>query len=151
MGLCIHHDIQSNRTLPSSKLFDLLGIKGHNVEYIQNVEYIRVPISCAGKERAAGWKRKMTQKWKSMDQFVRLQLSAVTKSSHLPNIREEIPREEVAQNHTHILDIAQYMPPLDDSVQIMLLISRDVIQALHVLDQRTGSAYTPYAQKLPLE
>lgn len=43
------------------------------------------------------------------------------------------------------------MPPLDDIVQIMLLISKDIIQALHVLDQRTGPAYTPYAQKLPLE
>lgn len=64
---------------------------------------------------------------KSMDQFVRLQLSAFTESSHLPNNREEILTEDVAQNHTHILDIAQYMPPLDDSVQIMLLISRDVI------------------------
>lgn len=40
-------DSQSNRTLPSSQLFDFLGIKGHNVEYK------RVPISCAGKERAA--------------------------------------------------------------------------------------------------
>lgn len=53
-------DSQNNRTLPSSQLFDLLGNKGHNVEYIQNVEYIRVPISCAGKERAAGRQRKMT-------------------------------------------------------------------------------------------
>lgn len=53
-------DSQNNRTLPSSQLFDLLGNKDHNVEYIQNVEYIRVPISCAGKERAAGRQRKMT-------------------------------------------------------------------------------------------
>lgn len=51
-------DSQSNRTLPSSQLFDLLGIKGHNVEYTQNVEYIRVPISCAGKEQAAESKEK---------------------------------------------------------------------------------------------
>lgn len=51
---------QSNRTLPSSQLFDFLGIKGHNVEYIQNVEHIRVPISYAGKERAAERQRKMT-------------------------------------------------------------------------------------------
>lgn len=51
---------QSNRTLPSSQLFDFLEIKGHNVEYIQNVEYIRVPISYAGKERAAKRQRKMT-------------------------------------------------------------------------------------------
>lgn len=47
-------DSQSNRTLPSSQLFDFLGIKGHNVEYK------RVPISCAGKERAAERQRKMT-------------------------------------------------------------------------------------------
>lgn len=51
-------DSQNNRTLPSSQLFDLLGNKGHNVEYIQNVEYIRVPISCAGKNELRGGKEK---------------------------------------------------------------------------------------------
>ena len=134
-------DDQSNRTLASSQLFDSLGIEGQDVEYILT--------SCAGKERAAG-RRAYGVVVESMDQNVILQLPSVTECSHLPNNREEIPTQEVAQNYAHLLDIAQYIPPLDESAQIMLLIGRDVIQAHHVLDQRIGPANTPYAQKLPL-
>ncbi|XP_062583176.1 uncharacterized protein LOC134244932 [Saccostrea cucullata] len=134
-------DDQSNRTLASTQLFDSLGIEGQDVEYILT--------SGAGKERAAG-RRAHCVVVESLDHSVRLQLPAVTECSHLPNNREEIPTPEVAQNYAHLLDIAQYIPPLDDGAQIMLLIGRDVIQAHHVLDQRIGPANAPYAQKLPL-
>eukprot|EP00105_Crassostrea_gigas_P017145 XP_011434807.1 PREDICTED: uncharacterized protein LOC105333498 [Crassostrea gigas] len=156
-------DDQSNRTLASSQLFDSLRIEGQDVEYILT--------SCAGKERALG-RRAYGVVVESIDQNVRLQIPAVTECSHLPNNREEIPTQEVAQNYTNLLDIAQYIPPLDDSmqillligrdviaqyisplddsVQILLLIGRDVIQAHHVLDQSIGPDNTPYAQILPL-
>lgn len=67
-------DSQSNRTLPSSQLFDLLIIKEHNVEYIQNVEYIRstyVP-HVQEKKELRGRQRKNDIEVESMDQFVKL-------------------------------------------------------------------------------
>lgn len=59
---------------------------------------------------------------KSMDQNVRLQLSAVTECSNLPNNRVEIPTQEMVENYCHLLNIAQYIPLLDDSAHFMLLI-----------------------------
>jgi hypothetical protein len=74
---------------------------------------------------------------------------AVTECGHLPNNREEIPTPDVAQNYSHLHDITQHIPPLDDNDKIMLLIGRDAIQAHYVLNQRFGPPGAPYAQELP--
>lgn len=81
----------------------------------------------------------------SIDQNVRLQLPAFTECRHLPNNREEIKTQEIPKNYNHLLDIAQNIPHLDDSAQIISFFGRDAIQAHHVLHQRIGPANTPYA------
>lgn len=106
-------DDHNNRTLESSQLFDSPEFEGHDVKYIR--------ISCVGKEQAAG-RRAYGVVVKSMDQNVQLQLSAVTECSNLHNNRVEIPTREMVENYCHLLDIAQYIPLLDDSAHFMLLI-----------------------------
>ncbi|CAC5400192.1 unnamed protein product [Mytilus coruscus] len=67
----------------------------------------------------------------------------------IPNNRNEIPTCDVAANYQHLASIAQFIPPLDAEAKI-ILIGRDLMQAHHVLDQKIGKPYQPYAQRLKL-
>lgn len=111
-------DDQRNRTLASSQLFDSFEIEGEDVDYILT--------SCAEKERGAGRKVNGVVV-EPMYQHVRFQLPAVTESSHLPNNRKEIPTQKIAPNYAHLYDLAPYIPPLDESALIMLLIGSYVM------------------------
>jgi hypothetical protein len=106
-------DDQSNRSLVSSQLFDSLGMEGQEIEYTLT--------SCSGKEQAVG-RGAHNIEVESLDHSVQLQLPAVTECSHLPDNREEIPTPDVAQNYSHLHDIAQHIPQLDDNARIILLI-----------------------------
>nr|XP_034320016.1 uncharacterized protein LOC105322041 [Crassostrea gigas] len=72
------------------------------------------------------------------------------KCNDIPNNRHEIPSPAVADNYTHLHDIAPFISDLDDGAEIELLIGRDLVTAHHVLDQRVGEEGLPYGQKLPL-
>lgn len=63
---------------------------------------------------------------------------------------EEIATPEVTLHHSHLLDITKHIRPLDDNCHILLLIGRDLIEALHVLHQIFGPPKAPYAQQLRL-
>lgn len=84
-------DDQSNRSLSSSQLFDLLGIEGKDVE--------NMLISCSEKKQAVG-RRAHNIVVESMDRSILLQIPVATECSHLPDNREEIPTPEIAQNYT---------------------------------------------------
>lgn len=134
-------DDQSNITLASSRMFDLLGINGQETEYILT--------SCSGKIRTAG--RKVNNLIiESLDQNVQLNLPTVIECNNLPENRNEIPTPEVGQNYLHLQDIAYLIPQIDNEAHIIMLIRRDVIKAHHLLDHRVGPANTPCGQKLPL-
>lgn len=67
-----------------------------------------------------------------------------------PNIREDIQSPAAARHHPHLTTIAKYLPEIDDFVQIMLSIGRDLSEAHHDLEQFTGPCHSPYAQRLLL-
>ncbi|XP_050419539.1 uncharacterized protein LOC126832715 [Patella vulgata] len=134
-------DDQSNRTLGSPRLFDLLAVKCEETEYVLT--------SCSGKVRTAG--RKINGiVLESLDQTVQLDLPTIIECNQMPDNRNEIPTPDVARSYSHLHDIAHHIPPIDENAHIILLIGRDVIKAHHVLDHRIGPANTPYAQKLPI-
>ena len=55
----------------------------------------------------------------------------------------------MALHHAHLVDIADFIPPIYSCSDMLLLIGRDMPEAHHVLDQRIGPVGSPYAQKLP--
>ncbi|CAG2199879.1 unnamed protein product [Mytilus edulis] len=134
-------DDQSNRTLASSQLFDMLAVEGDETEYTL--------VSCSGKVRTTG-RRTNGLVVESIDRAVQLDMPTVIECENLPDNRNEIPTPEVAESFYHLQDIAHHIPQIDNEAHIMMLIGRDVISAHHVLDQRIGLANLPYAQKLRL-
>jgi hypothetical protein len=79
-----------------------------------------------------------------------IRLPTVMECDNVPDIRNEIPHPEVAKAYPHLRDIADYIPPLCDKADILLLIGRDLPDAHHVLDQCTGGPGDPFGQKLHL-
>lgn len=134
-------DDQSNRTLARSNFFQLLNVNAKEIEYTLS--------SCAGIVVTSG-RTAHDLVVESLDGSSRLELPNVLECNEIPNSRDEIPTPEVAFYHSHLNDISEYIPPLDTSAAIMLLIGRDLPEAHHVYDQRTGPKGSPYAQNLKL-
>ncbi|XP_062594609.1 uncharacterized protein LOC134256031 [Saccostrea cucullata] len=132
-------DDQSNRSLARSEFFDYFNENAHEIEYVLS--------SCSGYISTTG---RQTSGYiiESLDGSTRLSLPTLIECNQIPNMREEIPTPEVAKYHEHLRDIADEIPPYDQDAPILLLIGRDMIAAHHVLDQRIGHNYAPYAQKL---
>jgi hypothetical protein len=134
-------DDQSNRSLVKPELLDILGIHTEQVPYKLS--------SCAGSVETFG-RRASGLVIESLDSSSKLDLPTLIECNQIPQIREEIPTPEVAQHHPHLNDIAEYIPPMDDSAEILLLIGRDLLEAHHIFDQRVGPRKSPFAQKLRL-
>ncbi|XP_061166393.1 uncharacterized protein LOC133175314 [Saccostrea echinata] len=134
-------DDQSNKSLATSAFFDAFGECGRETEYILS--------SCSGKSVSSG-RRASGYVVKSVDGSCTLSLPYVIECNDIPNNRHEIPSPAVADNYTHLHDIAPFIPDIDDVSGIELLIGRDLVTAHHVLDQRVGEEGLPYGQKLPL-
>lgn len=134
-------DDQSNRTLARSDFFDLLNVNAKEIEYTLS--------SCAGIVVSSG-RTAHALVVESLDGSSRLELPNILECNEIPNSRDEIPTPEVARYHLHLNDISEYIPPLDTSAVIMLLIGRDLPEAHHVYDQRIGPKGSPYAQNLKL-
>ncbi|XP_062614379.1 uncharacterized protein LOC134276120 [Saccostrea cucullata] len=134
-------DEQSNRSLAVSQFFNAFGESGSEMEYVLS--------SCAGKFHTAG-RRASGYMVESIDGTCTLQLPDLIECNDIPNNREEIPSPEVAQGFPHLKDIAHFIPPVEESIDIELLIGRDLIMAHHVLDHRIGKDNLPYGQQLPL-
>ncbi|XP_062610110.1 uncharacterized protein LOC134271902 [Saccostrea cucullata] len=86
----------------------------------------------------------------SLDGSTVLKLPTLVECSDIPNNRDEIPSPEVALQYQYLHDIAPFILPVNEDVEIELLIGRDLIMAHHVLDQRISVDHSPYAQRLPL-
>lgn len=134
-------DEQSNCTLARSELFDFFNIQSESEAYTL--------FSCSGQSTCSG--RKVNGLVvESIDGSCRFNLPTVIECDEIPANRQEIATPEVADTYPHLQDIAIHMMPLDEDVNILLLIGRDLGDVHHVLEQRVGPPNTPHAQKLHL-
>ncbi|XP_062581855.1 uncharacterized protein LOC134243624 [Saccostrea cucullata] len=133
-------DDQSNRSLATTHLLDLLDVNSEEVEYSL--------ASCAGSFVFSG---RVAEDCvvESLDGSVKLNLPPLIECNNIPDVREEIPTPEIARHYTHLMDIQEFIPPLSEA-RTLLLIGRDLPGAHHVLDQRVGSGNEPFAQRLRL-
>ena len=134
-------DDQSNRSLAKSEFFTLFNLPNEEMEYTIS--------SCAGNLTVSG-RRANGLIIESLDGLTQLHLPTLIECDYIPSVREEIPTPEVARHHPHLRDIVEYIPPMDPTSNILLLIGRDLIEAHHVHGQRIGPRHSPYAQKLSL-
>lgn len=136
-------DDQSNKSLAKTEFFDTF-----------KNEYSLVPYqlsSCAGVLQTVGRRSKPgSLTISSIDDTCSFDLPSLTECNEIPNNKEEIPTPKVVRHLSHLHDIADYIPEMVQSSEILLLIGRDLIEVHHVLEQRTGPRGSPYAQKLPL-
>ncbi|CAC5374797.1 unnamed protein product [Mytilus coruscus] len=133
-------DEQSNSSLVHGDILDYFDIKAESRQYSLS--------SCSGKVMMNG-RRASGFVVQSLD-GQNLELPTLIECDMIPNNRNEIPTCDVAANYQHLASIAQFIPPLDAEAKILLLIGRDLMQAHHVLDQKIGKPYQPYAQRLKL-
>lgn len=133
-------DDQSNRSLATTHLLNLLDVNSEEVEYSL--------ASCAGSFVFSG---RVAEDCvvESLDGSTIMNLPALIECNNIPDVREEIPTPEIARHCTHLMDIQEFIPPLSEA-RTLLLIGRDLPAAHHVLDQRVGSGNEPFAQKLRL-
>ena len=134
-------DEQSNRSLAKPELFSKLNIKSEEFEYTLK--------TCSDTVVKSG-RRVKDCVLESLDGNVSYQLPTLTEYSQIPNIRDEIPTPTIAMHHPHLQDIASHIPEIDEEADILLLIGRDLIDAHHVIDQRTGPSGSSCAQCLEL-
>jgi len=133
-------DDQSNSTLARAEFFDRMS-----VPWSSATSYSLT--SCAGQRLMTG-RRAGNFVVESVDGMAFLELPVVTECSDIPDERAEIPTPEITQFHSHLQDVV--IPPLDTDAPILLLIGRDLPEAHHVYDQRTGPRGAPFAQKTVL-
>ncbi|CAG2256000.1 unnamed protein product [Mytilus edulis] len=133
-------DEQSNSSLVHGDILDYFGIEAESRQYSLS--------SCSGKVMMNG-RRASGFVVQSLDGQI-LELPTLIECDMIPNNRNEIPTCDVAAYYQHLASIAQFIPPLDAEAKILLLIGRDLMQAHHVLDQKIGKPYQPYAQRLKL-
>lgn len=69
----------------------------------------------------------------------------------IPNNRSEIPTPEATRYHAHLQHIANMIPPLDSTADILLLLDRDVLRVhKRVGEQINSPGNSPFAQKLDM-
>jgi hypothetical protein len=134
-------DDQSNRTLGKGSMFDHFSID------IQPTEYTLE--SCAGKLTTAG---RVVEGLvvEGIYDNIQLHLPPVLECDNIPENHAEIPTPDIVLHYPHLRDVSDYLLPFDESMQIMLLIGRDLPEAHHVIEQRIGPPRSPFAQRSPL-
>ena len=134
-------DDQSNRTLITPELLDRLGIQGTKSQFTMS--------SCSGKStimcRVAN-----AINVQSIDGKSTFELHDVIECDSIPSDLPEVATPDVALAYSHLHCIAPYLPALDPSIKVELLIGRDVPEIHHVQEQIIGGKGEPFAQKLPL-
>lgn len=134
-------DEQSNRSLARSEFLDSFGIPGPETPYTLS--------SCSGNTTEYG-RRCSNFIIESFDSSYTIDLPTLIECDQIPNIRDEIPSPKVAEAYSHLKDIAEFIPPVQESAEILLLIGRDLLPTHHVLEQRIGPMHAPFAQRLRL-
>lgn len=134
-------DDQSNRSLASSAFFDSFNESCPETEYVLS--------TCDGKFVTSG--RKISDYVvSSLDGSCTLRFQSLIECNEIPNNKNEIPSKTVSHGYSHLKEIENCTPEIDENANIELLIGRDLISAHHVLDQRVGEDGLPFGQRLPL-
>ncbi|XP_040209336.1 uncharacterized protein LOC120940491 [Rana temporaria] len=134
-------DDQSNRPLASPEFFNLFNIHGEAWSYTLQ--------TCAGKINTSGRRAHgfiVASEYEDME----FPLPTLIECDQLPNNREEIPTPEAARHYPHLSHIADYIPPLNKDVKILILLGRDVPRVHKIRELCNGPDDAPQAQKLDL-
>lgn len=129
-------DEKSNRTLARSQLFDLLKFRVN----LNSRHCLRAADNQLVAEEVTGLVVE------PLEGSCHFNLPTVIECDEIPDNRCEIPTPEVADKYFHLRDIAEHLMPLDSDINILLLISRDLGDAQHILEQRIGPTNAPYDQ-----
>lgn len=132
---------QSNRSLVRSEFFNLFNIQDNASPYTLRM--------CAGRMETTG-RRVNGYIICSLDGKVKMPLPTIIECNHMAEDRSEIPIPDVARHHPHLKAIADRIPLLDESAQILLLLSRDIMRAHKIHEQLEGEHDDPCTQRLDL-
>ncbi|CAG2195834.1 unnamed protein product [Mytilus edulis] len=134
-------DDQSNRTLITPELFDDLGIQGQHAQFNMSSCNGNSTMKCRVADSICV---------RSIDGKSTFELQDVIECDSIPSELPEIATPEVASAYSHLHRISSYLPPLDPSIKVELLIGRDIPEIHHVQEQITGDKGEPFAQRLAL-
>ncbi|CAC5426417.1 unnamed protein product [Mytilus coruscus] len=122
-------DDQSNRSLATPDLFDRLGLHGSQKLFVLS--------SCSGSSTMVG-RYASGIRICSIDGQSTFEMPDVIECDSIPSNLPEIPTPDVANAHPHLRRIAPYLPALDPSCKVELLIGRDLPEVHHVTEQILG-------------
>ena len=134
-------DDQSNCSLATPQLFDLLNIDGEKFPYSLR--------TCAGTMQTEG-RHATGLVIETLDGHKPYLLPTVTECDAIPDNKDEIPSPDIAKAHPHLRPIANQIPEPQRDVDILLLIGRDAPPLHKVRESRNGKGNSPWAQRLDL-
>lgn len=118
-------DDQSNVSLASSAVFDSFNESGPETEYVLS--------TCAGKSVTSG-RKPSGYVVSSLNGSCTLRLPSLIECNEIPNNRNGIPSKTVAHGYSHLKEIENCIPDIDEDAKIELLIGRYLISAHRVLE-----------------
>ncbi|XP_021370177.1 uncharacterized protein LOC110461161 [Mizuhopecten yessoensis] len=134
-------DDQSNRSLVTPELCEMMGIRGETMTYTLS--------SCSGRTTMVG-QRIDGLSVQSVGTAERLDLPELIECNYIPQDLSEVATPEIASNYPHLKEVAPMLHSLNANCGIHLLIGRDVPEAHHVKRQIIGPKHLPFALELPL-
>ena len=134
-------DDQSNASMILPSLADKLGANWPREKFL--------PSTC-GAEKELKYGRRVSGLIAHSIAGEQSMLPTLVECDHIPCDKSEIPTPVIAREFSHLKEIADQIPPLDQDANIELLIGRDAPELLKVRDFRNGSKGVPWAQKLKL-
>lgn len=102
------HD-QSNRSLATSTFFDAFSVSSPETEYVLS--------TCSGRSVTSG-RRVSGFVVCSLEGTLTLRLPSPIECNEIPNNRSEIPSKTVAHAYSHLCDIEDNIPELDETSKI---------------------------------
>ncbi|KAK3727498.1 hypothetical protein QZH41_018364 [Actinostola sp. cb2023] len=135
-------DDQSNASLISNELADILGASGPEEKYFLSTCHSSNEVKYG--RRVSGLVARSALDARESD------LPTLIECENVPSDKREIPNPEMARRFSHLRDIADEIPPIDESANIHILLGRDAPEILKVRAFKNGPRGAPWAQKLLL-
>lgn len=114
---------QSNASMISPSLADKLGANGPREKFLLS--------TCSAELKQLKYGRRV------YGPIAHSIAGEQVECDHIPRDKSEIPTPEIAREFSHLKEIADQIPPLDQDANIELLIGRDAPELLKVRDFRT--------------
>ncbi len=119
-------DEQSNHFLTRSEFFEIFKISGSSYTHIPSIPVRGVQRQRGGEPVVIPWSR-----WTRKLALICLHSWSATKSL-------TFALRFLHRKHAHLKRIAEKIPPLDQDVEILLLLGRDILQICKVREQISG-------------